>query len=355
MPAWIHNRAKHLKSKNPDMDESTAHAVATQQAYAAGKAPKKWKGVKFGTAEGRRTAHAKHTKPLKEYRKTAAAQQRSAAGKVGIGAATGGGVGYLASHFLKTPLLRLPMVIGGAALGGAAAVPKPSPTYQVHQGFQPRADMNYDNLIKAAQQELDLDAMEEDARQALSPFVVRKLNEDKGSTSVAAAFPSRGKVPILGIHVDETPDPYAVAGGGIGGAMLGGLAGRLAKSRALSRVLRTTGALGGGAGGAAMAGRFIQRDPDVNIAGGETDPMTALRHPALLGFQKGAQAAALEKLAASYLQAIKTPAVKGLKPVKTLEQKQPKQDRTPSWGGGSEKPVTNMAGEIKNIPPPPVT
>jgi len=63
---WIHDRAKRLQRKNPDMEERTAFAVATQQAHKVGKSPKK-----FRTAEGMRTAKSKFSLPKKEYRKTA--------------------------------------------------------------------------------------------------------------------------------------------------------------------------------------------------------------------------------------------------------------------------------------------
>jgi hypothetical protein len=58
MPAWIHDRAEHLLAKNPDMNKSTAFAVATQQSHALGKSPKG-----YGTAEGRRVAKAKFDTP----------------------------------------------------------------------------------------------------------------------------------------------------------------------------------------------------------------------------------------------------------------------------------------------------
>lgn len=65
MPAWIHDRADHLRKKNPEMPEGQAWAIATQQAYAAGKAPKK-----FGTTEGRKDAKQKYDGPKSEYVKT---------------------------------------------------------------------------------------------------------------------------------------------------------------------------------------------------------------------------------------------------------------------------------------------
>lgn len=58
MPEWIHNRAEHLLSKNPNMNKSMAFAVATQQSHALGKSPKG-----YGTAEGRSKAKAKFDTP----------------------------------------------------------------------------------------------------------------------------------------------------------------------------------------------------------------------------------------------------------------------------------------------------
>lgn len=58
MPAWIHDRAKHIQSKNPSMPESEAWAIATQQGHSLGKSPKG-----YGTAEGHRTAKKKYDTP----------------------------------------------------------------------------------------------------------------------------------------------------------------------------------------------------------------------------------------------------------------------------------------------------
>ncbi len=66
MPEWIHERARHLMEKNPDMEESTAFAVATQQGHAAGKTPKG-----YGTPEGKKKAKEKY--PDKERMKKTAA------------------------------------------------------------------------------------------------------------------------------------------------------------------------------------------------------------------------------------------------------------------------------------------
>lgn len=66
MPAWIHERAKHILAKNPKMDKSQAFAIATQQSHAKGNTPKG-----YGTSEGKVVAKAKYDKPKKEYKATA--------------------------------------------------------------------------------------------------------------------------------------------------------------------------------------------------------------------------------------------------------------------------------------------
>jgi hypothetical protein len=65
MPAWIHERAKHLLAKNPSMDKSQAFAIATQQGHKLGKNPKG-----YGTEEGKKDARVKYDKPRKEYVKS---------------------------------------------------------------------------------------------------------------------------------------------------------------------------------------------------------------------------------------------------------------------------------------------
>lgn len=74
MPAWIHDRAKHIQRKNPEMPESQAFAIATQQAHKLGKTPKG-----YGTKEGKAEARAKYDKPRSEYRKTADRVKKAAA------------------------------------------------------------------------------------------------------------------------------------------------------------------------------------------------------------------------------------------------------------------------------------
>ena len=66
MPQWIHDRADHIRAKNPGMPKSESFAIATQQAHAAGKAPKG-----YGTAEGKRTAKKKYDEGPKSYVQTA--------------------------------------------------------------------------------------------------------------------------------------------------------------------------------------------------------------------------------------------------------------------------------------------
>ena len=58
MPKLIHDRAEHIRKKNPDMPESEAWAIATQQSHALGKSPKG-----YGTAEGKREAKEKYSTP----------------------------------------------------------------------------------------------------------------------------------------------------------------------------------------------------------------------------------------------------------------------------------------------------
>jgi hypothetical protein len=58
MPEWIHSRARHIEAKNPEMPESEAFAIATQQSHAVGKSPKG-----YGTTKGRHQAKKKYTTP----------------------------------------------------------------------------------------------------------------------------------------------------------------------------------------------------------------------------------------------------------------------------------------------------
>jgi len=70
---WIHDRAHRILQSTTGQYGSEAEAkrvafaTATQQAHKVGKSPKG-----FRTSEGVREAKAKHGKPMKSYRKTAA-------------------------------------------------------------------------------------------------------------------------------------------------------------------------------------------------------------------------------------------------------------------------------------------
>lgn len=66
MPKWIHDRAKYIRSKNPDLPEGAEWGIATQQGYATKKAPSD-----YGTKKGRQKAKKKYKKPAKEYEQKA--------------------------------------------------------------------------------------------------------------------------------------------------------------------------------------------------------------------------------------------------------------------------------------------
>jgi len=66
MPKWIHDRAHHIMAENPDMSESQAWAIATQQSHATGKTPKG-----YGTPTGKHEAKQKYDEPKKSYEHTA--------------------------------------------------------------------------------------------------------------------------------------------------------------------------------------------------------------------------------------------------------------------------------------------
>jgi len=66
MPKWVEDRKDYLLKKNPDMSESTAWALATQQGRAAGKVEKS-----YGTAKGKKKAKKKYKKSPSAYEKKA--------------------------------------------------------------------------------------------------------------------------------------------------------------------------------------------------------------------------------------------------------------------------------------------
>jgi len=62
------------------MPKSESFAIATQQSYASGKAPKK----DFGTAVGKRDAHQKYDSPKSEYKQTADPNHKSKAAAISL-------------------------------------------------------------------------------------------------------------------------------------------------------------------------------------------------------------------------------------------------------------------------------
>lgn len=72
MPEWIHSRADHIRAKNPGMPKSESFAIATQQSYAAGKAPSS-----YGTSKGRHEAHEKYDEGKSNYVKAADPKSKS--------------------------------------------------------------------------------------------------------------------------------------------------------------------------------------------------------------------------------------------------------------------------------------
>lgn len=74
MPKWVEDRKDYLLKKNPDMAESTAWALATQQGRAAGRVSKE-----YGTAKGKKKAKKKYKKPSSKYEKDAKPKKRKKA------------------------------------------------------------------------------------------------------------------------------------------------------------------------------------------------------------------------------------------------------------------------------------
>jgi hypothetical protein len=73
MPAWLHNRADHIRRKNPEMPKSQAFAIATQQSHATGHTPKN-----YGTPEGKRKAKQKYDEAPSSYEQTADPKEKKA-------------------------------------------------------------------------------------------------------------------------------------------------------------------------------------------------------------------------------------------------------------------------------------
>jgi hypothetical protein len=79
---WIHDRAHRIMESTADeygkkRGKSIAYAIATQQAHKVKKTPKRGAGPRgmYGTLEGKAMAKAKHDKPMKTYKKTAAKRE----------------------------------------------------------------------------------------------------------------------------------------------------------------------------------------------------------------------------------------------------------------------------------------
>jgi hypothetical protein len=130
---WVYERAKHLRDKNPDMEESTSFAIATQQAHKLGRSSKSHR-----TVEGVRVAREKYSRPMKEYQKTAMLhgffdELEKIANPLGVkplGAnALGLGSPQTASSLGISPGLGASdLGIGKGPSGAAAAPPPPPPT-----------------------------------------------------------------------------------------------------------------------------------------------------------------------------------------------------------------------------------
>lgn len=111
MPTWIHDRARRLQRKNPELPESQAFAIATQQAHAAGKSPKG-----YGTAEGRRVAKEKYDMPKSHYQKTAGLSEGALAAFLDELSQIEKEAGWFGNKVV------LPLAIAGSLGGGIKAV-----------------------------------------------------------------------------------------------------------------------------------------------------------------------------------------------------------------------------------------
>jgi hypothetical protein len=118
MPQWMHDRARHIQAKNPEMPESEAFAIATQQSHALGKSPSG-----FGTEEGHRKAKLKYTTPGDD-KKTAdpggLGKEAGIGGRVKsfLGDAAAEGVRKRYEGPAKKILTGAGIFAGGTALGG---------------------------------------------------------------------------------------------------------------------------------------------------------------------------------------------------------------------------------------------
>jgi hypothetical protein len=119
---WVHDRAHHIMSKNPDMDKGQAYAIATQQGHKLGKSNKGHR-----TAEGVAVAKQKYSGSRDMYKKTAAmamsdefikiaeeGKKRSVAGDIAAQAAAGISGGALSGvgHMIARDRIRRTAVQG---------------------------------------------------------------------------------------------------------------------------------------------------------------------------------------------------------------------------------------------------
>jgi hypothetical protein len=80
MPQWIHERADHIRRKNPGMPKSESFAIATQQSHATGHTPKG-----YGTPTGKHVAKQKYDEPKSDYTQTADPRSKSKTGGINLG------------------------------------------------------------------------------------------------------------------------------------------------------------------------------------------------------------------------------------------------------------------------------
>lgn len=135
---WIHLRADHIMDKNPGMKKNIAYGVATEQAYAAGKAPKGW-----GTAQGHHQANKKYDEPKSHYKKVADPNTKSKTSSLALEMMLG-----FADELEKIALPKAPSVgdVRKSVLSAGTALSTKKPAYtKVHKEPSPPAS-NHDLL-----------------------------------------------------------------------------------------------------------------------------------------------------------------------------------------------------------------
>lgn len=145
MPQWIHDRADHIRAKNPGMPKSESFAIATQQAYAAGKAPKKG----FGTSQGKKEARQKYDEPKSEYKKVADPSSRTKTSGISLASLLG-----FSNELQKLAQLPKPTSLGDtrkivSTQGTSLAVRKPNYA-KVNRDSLPPASASGADLTQSA-------------------------------------------------------------------------------------------------------------------------------------------------------------------------------------------------------------